>query len=405
MTRSPVGLRHAVVHAIATDTWYCAGRPADREMVGKTARRLSTSLRPGSLLDDPGLRDLRREVAGIMSQAPVPDLSFALGEIALDGIIDPHAYLFGDVVALTPAGVAAALEVRPMFASRNITTEWFDRFLTRDQYDRLVRHIAARVKHSRDDAEIRGFVHGYVLNQCTNDGLRDRIMAGNDPAMGHLRAWVWRHALSTFRNEGTDAQTRTVKGSRTEREVRGDTTVFTSPDVPSAVVYAVEGDDGAPSSQGNALVDVVDSSPTAEEILAHHDALKHGMARFKAAVRAAKPGAADRYARVLGHLARGLSPADVAREEGVSHARAATLIAEVRGAGRARATRDRVRVDIVRYLETEPMSTIADLTDDLGADDACITDAVSELVAEGVLAWRRGGSLHVARDMSDIIGA
>jgi len=396
----------AVVHAIATATRYRADQSADPEQVASSAHRLTRSLRPGGLLDDPSLQGFRREVAAAVSATPTPDVPSLVESLVDAGLVDAVGHYFYRSLSLTPEGVAHALEVRPLFAPQNLTVEWFDRFLTREQYDRLVRHVASKTKHSRDDSEVRGFVHGYVLSMGKNDGLRARILADNDPTPGSIRAWVWKHALSTFRNEGTDAQTRTVKGSRTEREVRGEAPldVFAAPEAASTVVYAVEGggeDDAgtfasSSASSGHALLDVIDTDPTPEDVLAHSEALRRGMERFEAAVRADKPGAADRYARVLGHLARGMSPAEVAQAEGVSPARAATLIAEVRESGRRRADLDRVRGEVVRYLDSEPMSTVADMVDDLTVDVTRIRTAVSELLSEGVLVWRKGGSLRVA---------
>lgn len=411
MTRSPVGSYSvcAVVHAIATAARYQADRPVELDRVAVAAHGSMTRLRPGTFLDDVRFHGLRQAIAAIVARTPVPDVPAALDVLAADGVIDAVGHYFDGTIALTPAGVERALELRPQFTAQNLTTEWFDRFLTRDEYDRLVRHVASKTKHSRDESEIRGFVHGYVLSMSKNDGLRGRILADNDPTPSSIRAWVWKHVLSTFRNEGTDAQTRTVKGSRTEREVRGmgpPPDAYASPGVDTTVVYALEGGgEGDPgtfatssASQGHALLDVVDASPTAEELLAHRDAMARGMARFEAAVRADKPGAAARYVRVLGHMARGLSPAEVAAVEGVSPARGATLVAEVRQAGRHRATKDRVRHDVVRYLESEPMSTLAELVDEISADRATVRDAVTELVTEGIVVWRKGGSLQVARD-------
>ncbi|NBR00879.1 MAG: hypothetical protein EBT79_06370 [Actinobacteria bacterium] len=403
----------AVVHAIATATRYRTG-VVDIDRIRQDVVPLVRTIRPGSLFDDPSLSAVRHDIVGVMRAIPMPDVDTVLSELANSNHIDPVEYLFNNTVLLTANGVSRAVEVRPMFTNRNLTTEWFDQFLTPNQYNNLVKHIAAKTRHSRDESEVREFVHDYVTNTSGRDGLRDRIIAGDDPSPACIRAWVWKQALSTFRNEGTDAQTRTVKGSKTERDLREGTPVEVScaVDGPTTVVYALEGgSDNDPgmfatssASHGHALLDVVDAAPSHEDVLAHQRALDQGMARLDAAVRAYKPGAADRYSRVLGHLARGLSPSEVAQAEDVSPARAATLIAEVRTAGRIRASRDRVRGDIIRYLETEPMSTLADLADDLSVDDACIRDAVTELVTEGVISWRRGGSLHVTRDTLDIRG-
>jgi hypothetical protein len=325
----------------------------------------------------------------------VPDVLLYL---ALDGLVDMSAHIAG-TSALTLAGVRAVAAAKP----RNVTVAWFDRFMTPAQYAELVRYIGGKTRHSRDGSEIRGFVHDYIANVCARDGLRERILSGNEPSASCIRSWVWKQALSTFRNEGTDAQTRTVKGARTERDLRGETPqgAFQAPGSGVAVVVYEVSDQAVHGgltggAQNCALVDIVDNAQWADEFCAHQEALSRGMARLEQAVRSYKPGAPDRYARVLGHLARGCSPAEVAREEKVAPARAATLIAEVRAAGRERARIDQVRAGVLRYIQEEPMSTLSDLAD-LGAKTSDLSSAVSELIHEGMLHRRRGGSLELTQ--------
>lgn len=384
--------RAAVVHAIATATRYRTGTTTPTATVTPRA----VDLLPVVATGFPDLDDLVDATTSDLAGSVVTDL-------ALDGLIDLYEYLDGNAT-LTPAGVAEALNVRPAFERRNLTVEWFDRFLTPQQYEKLVRHIAFKAKHSRDESEIREFVHDYIAKVGARDGLRDRIIAGDDPSPGSIRSWIWKQTLSTWRDEGTDAQTRTVKGSRTDRDLHGATPndAFASPtDGPTAVVYeAPEGSDGGHvaldhAASGMSMVDVVDPTPSFTDLLLHQEALRKGMARLEEAVRASKPGAADRYARVLGHMAKGMTPAEVADAENVSHARAATLIAEVRAAGRQRARVDRARVAVIRYVHEEPMSTVSDLVSELDADKTAIRDAVSELLADGFIARHNGGSLEV----------
>jgi hypothetical protein len=271
-----------------------------------------------------------------------------------------------------------------------------------------VKHVARKTRHSRDESEVREFVHDYVASVGFRDALRDRILSGNEPTPGSIRAWVWKQALSTFRNEGTDAQTRTVKNARTERDLRNETpdeAFQCAVDGPTAAVYeAPEGSDdeggsfaSSRAASGAALLDVVDPSPMFDDVLEHQAALARGMARFEDAVRSYKPNAADRYVRVLGHLAQGLNPSEVAAVEHVSPARAATLIAEVRAAGRHRANIDRVRIAVIRYVMDEPMSTLSDLVGDLDEERVEVASAVSELLSEGLITSRRGGSFEVTR--------
>lgn len=396
MTYQPcAATRAAVLHALATAAQWRASNVVPLEKV-------VDSVRPQPYDGDGELRPFASMVAEVQTEwcrTVVPDV---LLDLALDGLADLAAHLSGEAV-VTSAGLAVARAHRNR---RNVTTEWFDRFMTRAQYDALVKYVARKARHSRDESEVREFVHEYVASVGYRDALRDRILSGNEPAPGSIRAWVWKQALSTFRNEGTDAQTRTVKGAKTERDLRSETpddAFRGAVDGPTAAVYeAPEGSGGeggtfasSRASSGAALLDVVDPAPPFDDVLEHQAALARGMARFEDAVRCYKPNAAERYVRVLGHLAQGLSPSEVAAAEHVSHARAATLIAEVRAAGRHRAKIDRVRVAVIRYVIDEPMSTLSDLVGDLDAGRADIASAVSELLSEGLVASRRGGSLEV----------
>lgn len=379
-TKPRAGTRAAVIHALATATRYRTGTTVQTNDLRLDAR----------LLPRTGYTEFDR----VVSDATDDVVRSTVVDLALDGLVDLYVLLDGNAT-LTKAGVSEAISVRPTFESRNLTVEWLDRFLTRDQYDRLVRHVAYKAKHSRDNSEIREFVHEYIARVSARDGLRDRIVLGDDPSPSAIRSWVWKQTLSTFRDEGTDAQTRTVKGARTDRDLKGDTprdAFAVSGDGPTTVVYQSTDDE---STAGTPLVDVVDVTPSFTDVFLHREALNHGMARLEEAVRCAKPAAADRYARVLGLLAKGLTPAEVAAEEGVSHARAATLIAEVRAAGRRRAKIDRVRVAVIRYVDAEPMSTMSDLMAELDVDAPSVRDAVSELLADGFLHFGRNGSLAV----------
>lgn len=384
----------AVLSALST---VVRGKVNHRVPIEKVASAVQQDLAPG-VQDTPELSTFLFAVGEVQAtwlQTIVPDVLLCL---ALDGLVDMSAHISG-TSALTLAGSHASGAAKP----RNVTVEWFDRFMTPAQYADLVRYVGGKTRHSRDGSEIRGFVHDYIANVCARDGLRDRILSGNEPSASCIRSWVWKQALSTFRNEGTDAQTRTVKGARTERDLRGETPqgAFQAPGGGVAVaVYEVSAQmDNGVTSGGDrncALVDIVDNTQWADEYCAHQEALSRGMARLEQAVRSYKPGAPDRYARVLGHLARGCSPAEVAREENVAPARAATLIAEVRAAGRERARIDQVRAEVLRYVQGEPMSTLSDLAD-LGAKTSDLSSAVSELIHEGLLHRRRGGSLELTQ--------
>lgn len=402
----------ALIHTLGLEAFYRDGVIIDRKAIDT---RFPNVFRQGKDVDPfSGMMfgALGRELAAIQQTIPVPPLPPLLDEICARDLIDSARYMFFDEIVLTKAGVNAALEVRSTFQGKNITTEWFDRFLTPDQYNRIVRHVANKTRHSRDDSEIREFVHEYIANTSARDGLRDRILSGNDPSPACVRSWVWRQVLSLFRNEGTDAQTRTVKGAKNERDLRGEPSpVRAAVNVPGAVLYASEGGaDGDPgvfatgdAIGGCALVDVMDTAPTPEERLAHQQAVERGMARLEASVRAYKPAAADRYVRILGYLAEGMSSEQVAVAEKVTPARAATLLAEVRAAGRHRAHLDRVRVGVVKFLMDEPMATVGDMSpaelNVKNCTETHIRDAVTELVAEGVIVWRRGGSLEVCNSM------
>ncbi len=400
-TRSPAVLSTAaVLHAIATAVMYRPNVAIPTDTVIQRAKTLmATAQHPGPFSNDRDFRGFRAMLDAEQMSANDVLVRDALDAAATAGHVDVMRSLVGEGEALTPAGVDRAFEIRPLFDRRTLTTEWLDQHITKDEYTRLVRHIANRARHSRDESEIREFVHDYVANIGGRDGLRARLVSGDIPAPSTIRAWVWKQTLTTFRNEGTDALTRTVKNARTERDLRGATPMdaFSAPvDGTSTAVYAIEGDEGVGSfatsaaSPSSALLDVMDVSPSPEDILAHKEHLARGMARLDAAVRSYKPGAAVRYSRVLSHLAAGLSPNEIAEAENVSRNRGATLLAEVRTAGKQMVTMDRTRGAIVEYLVSEPMSTVSDLTSDLAHAPEDIQAAINELLSEGHLTVSRG---------------
>ena len=397
--------RAAVLHVLGTATRYRVGAEVPTDQLRQGA--LSLLARANRRMVDIHLRGFTTFVAEVQDSIDQSVLDDVMLNLACEGATNMASHMMGSQ-SLTSSGVQESLDVRPMFDPRNVTVEWLDQFMTAKQYDKLVRHIGRKIRHSRDDSEIRELVHDYIALVGSRDGLRNRILAGDDPSPSNIQSWVWRQVLSTFRNEGTDAQTRTVKGAKTERDLRNETpeeAFLAAVDGPSAAVY--ESDAGTGHEGGSftstsaapsmALLDVVDTAPYIEDVIAHQAAMASGMARLEQAVRAYKPNAANRYARVLGHLAKGLSPSEVADAEHVSHARAATLIAEVRMAGRVRANIDRARVAVIRYVMDEPMSTLTDIFGDVGGNPSDLSSAVSELLSEGLLAGRNGGSFEVTK--------
>ena len=390
----------ALLHTLGVRCWYRAGTPLPMAACKNTACALMRKSR-GRALRDPDLLSFQAELSAMESEQDQQDVELAVLFLTLEDLVE---VVDGNLVLRSPK---AALAVRGEFEPRNLTAVWMDSYLTPTVYAELVRHIASRTKHSRDGDEIRELTHEFVRRFIKADSLRKRLLEGRVPSPGEVRSWAWRRVLSIFRDEGIDAQTRTIKSARTDRDLEDKTPESAYKMDPSshrqAILAVDEGSETglratASNVSGGALVDVVDSTPSFEEVFEHQEFARSRMARLEAAVRAYKSTAPDRYARVLAHMAAGKTVEEIADLEEVSRNRAAAIVAEVRVAGRNLVEFDAVRRKIMEYVQAEPMATLDDLVSDLAEDRALVSRAVTDLLSAGAL-QRAKGSLVFVREI------
>lgn len=382
-----------LVHVVAVGCWYNRNNSVPLEAALQKAKKLLVQHSQGGL-------------------SPMLRFAFAdlLPENTDDSDTDEWALITAEMSGLLVRSdsklmlddVGYAWRVRPLFEKRNLTNVWLDAYLTPRSYSDLHKYLTSRTRHSRDKDEISELAHEFIRRLIATDGLRERLVAGRVPSPSEVRSWAWRRALSIFRDEGIDAQTRMVKNARTDRDLANNTpaAAFQSDPESKSGIYEIAGSDGgmltsSGSHMGNALVDVVDVAPTPAEATEHRDFANRRMALLEAAVRQHRPNASDRFARVLAHMAAGKTVAEIAALEGVSACRATRMTSDVRAAGAALSTKQAVERKILEYVRAEPMSTIDDLLADVHDDAPLVQGLVDSMIAGGSLRLRRQSLIYV----------
>lgn len=332
-----------------------------------------------------------------------------------------------DTVVLTKDGVDLALSVRDWFSSTNVTAAWLAANVTEHYLKGIITHLSRKAKRSVEFNEIGELVHTYLANLINRDGLRSRLEKGSHPSPSDIKGWVYNGALSQWRDEGKDALTRTLKGCRTEREVKDikdgvETTDIASRSLPTDNRVLIEGEDGqgiyASSSNGaSALLDVADGSGEDEIIqrLACVETITKVEGLIKQTVGEGVKG--DRYLRVFRLGLRGADVRDVAKAEGLSRNRASLVVNQVRGMAMDAAEVLGVRepqaapkpvltyhsedapedsaslapehLQLLTYVFNEPHATLGDMQDDVDPDISATT--VQMLLSSGFLLCHDNG--------------
>jgi len=273
---------------------------------------------------------------------------------------------------LTPTGIATSVAARDWCSPKNITAFWIERVIDQSYFQKLVTHLKYACARSAQFNEIHDLVHGYLLSLINRNGLRTRIAAGNQPSPSNIRTWVYKSALSQFRNEGRDALTRSFKGARTEKDLRlGEPDDISGRSLPSEMQAIFLGVDGegkedvhvSGTSSSNALLDVVGGN--LEEEIIHRLTAQRGLALAEAAIRREKSGAQERFLRINQMALKDFSFADIGQVEGVSRNRAAVLVADLRAAVRKATLFSSYAVHALEYIREEPCSTLADIREGL----------------------------------------
>lgn len=202
--------------------------------------------------------------------------------------------------ALTSAGVVRAVALRPMFSVVNVSSFWIAMRVDKDYMTRLTSALSAKCPRSAHFNEILDLVNHYFGGITARDGFRKRISEGRPPAFSDIKQWVYNAALSLWRDEGRDAQTRAFKGSRTEKDLRQDNdddVAERSLPTEAQGIFLVtdgEGDTGSMASSGSLpmpLVDVLGGN--FEEEMLHRLSWERGIERATAVLRRAKPGSTE----------------------------------------------------------------------------------------------------------------
>ena len=286
--------------------------------------------------------------------------------------------------SLTLAGVERAVSLRPAYSTRNVTSLWVASRIDEAYISRLTAALSQWCTRSAQFGEISDLIHNYMAGILRRDGFRKRIASGRHPAFSDVKQWVYNTALSTWRDEGRDAQTRAFKGARTEKDLRqenDDDVAGRSISTETQGIFLVtdgEGDIGSMASSGALpmpLVDVLGGN--FEDEMIHRLSWQRGMERASSVVRRVKQGAPERFDRLLHDVVDGDADCkDIEKAEGVSRNRAATLITALRTS----LTRERdlanLALSIFAYLKENPYSTKLDMeapvNDDKDASDGGI---------------------------------
>jgi hypothetical protein len=374
MSVSPVS---ALVHAVAVLSWY-QPTPIKTERAIHHAKSWIKKARMGSV--PASFRGFLSEV----SDSEEDDFETAIIEAMFAGVLDVD----GDTLTLIDQG--HALEVRPQFDSRNLTAQWVDEFFTAARYKDLNKFLGARIVHSRDQDEVMELGHEFIRRLINADSLRKRLLAGSTPLPSEIKSWAWRRVLTIFRDEGTDAQTRTIKNSRTDRDLQNNTPAEAFKVDPNAqfnVVY----EDG--ENDTRVMSDVVEVSPQAR--IEHTLYARQQVERIRATIAKTGPAQRARYERMLGYLQEGMGVAEIAAAEGVSRNRAAILLADLRKTCQRAEDQTEGAAVLLDYLQNEPFATLSDLRSVV--DEAEVV--LPRLVAAGAVE-RRGESYLYLRHVA-----
>ena len=286
-----------------------------------------------------------------------------------DLVSEGYIAISGGKWSLTPEGVAAAVDLRTTFSTRNVTDLWITCRVDAAYLTRLTSALGQWCPRSAQFGELEDLVQHYLTNVVRRDGFRKRILQCRPPAFSDVKQWVYNAALSLWRDEGRDAQTRAFKGARTEKDLlqkNDDDVASRSVAADTQAIFLVvdgEGDTGSMSSSGVLPMPLIDvHGGDFQEEMMHHLSWMRGIERASAVIRQVKQGAPDRFERLLHDVAVGdASYREIGKTEGVSRNRAATLVNDLRTVLHRERDLANLAVRVFAYLKENPYSTVADM--------------------------------------------
>jgi hypothetical protein len=313
----------------------------------------------------------------------------ALRDLVAEGLLTCS----GGKWALTAEGTAKSVNLRHLYTTTNVTSYWISRRVDDDYIGRLVATLTQWCPRSAQFGELEDLINGYFANIVRRDGFRKRIAQVRQPAFSDVKQWVYNAALSTWRDEGRDAQTRAFKGARTEKDLRqenDDDVATRSVATDAQAIFLVtdgDGDTGTMASSGGLpmpLVDVLGGD--LEDEMIHALTWRRGMERAVAVVRKAKAGAPDRFDRLLREVAEGgANVQDIEEAEGVSRNRAGTLVTSLRTVLDRERDLAGLAVRVFGYLKKNPFSTLADMESPVDDDPDAVDGGLGEVVPVSLL--------------------
>ena len=288
--------------------------------------------------------------------------------VALANLLDEnHINFVAGGYTLNMSGLTEAVDnIKMLPGGKNATTVYLQGFLTPDNMRILKNHLAVKCNRSVALDEISDLIGNYLTRQMELDSMEKFLRIGQPPAISSLKLWVYRRALSTFRNEGRDALTRTVKGARTEQDLTGESlSVAIDGDSMLTGIYLTEGDDDLATGNDAALLDVADMTkiPGTENL-----EMQECYAVIERVLRQRQPAQAARLIRVLKLAGEGMQVQDIAAAEGCSRNLASVLLAEVRSVVMGITADGSKARQVLEYLSKEPCATSMDVFSDLGME-------------------------------------
>lgn len=226
----------------------------------------------------------------------------------------------------------------------NVTSEFLQKRLAETGglrgtlYGLMESAVKAKLPMSATIGIVDDHIQTCMLKLVQRDALRERILSGTKVTDSHLATYAVRSGFTDIRRDGTEPVCREMYGARTERErskmkaererrEREEQEGFeVRPTVTKDKRITWHRDDG----EWMTIADVEDTEAVDGDVAMAQMAFEDTWQRIEAIVRANSPRAWQRYVTILHRVTDGWSIKEIARAEGVSRNRAATLVAEAR---------------------------------------------------------------------------
>jgi hypothetical protein len=324
---------------------------------------------------------------------------YARGDIARPAPV-PLVVKQGKSWALTEAGIAVAANLHSEFSerkirknaqgeeieveARNVTNVWLDgQIQFHGLHKRLLNAITydPTTRKERESGEVDDHVDHFLASRIHNNSFATRLGTCDPPTFREIKTYTLRATYTTFKRRAQDPLHREGRGALTdsERKAGGPTTASMVSSEYSKVLQTTE----CLRSEGTVMSEViVDNAQVARDM--HRLDFDRGMNKVREAFRRFKPGNHDRMYRVFNLMAEGHTVEQIGEHEGVTRNRAATLMADTRGALRAARQATTDAITVLQYIVENPCSTLPDLEEDLEVSTS-LPVLLTGLVANGRL--------------------